>query len=82
MTVRDRTFELEMARDAAEAGARAKASFIANMSHEIRTPMNAVIGFADVVLHDPHLTLETRQHVKTILGSARALLGIINDILD
>ncbi|MEO5349478.1 MAG: ATP-binding protein, partial [Magnetococcus sp. YQC-3] len=25
---------------------------------------------------------ETRQHVKTILGSARALLGIINDILD
>ncbi|MFN3078162.1 MAG: histidine kinase dimerization/phospho-acceptor domain-containing protein, partial [Alphaproteobacteria bacterium] len=74
--------ELRQAKEDAEAGARAKAAFIANMSHEIRTPMNAVIGFADVVLQDPHLTPETRQHVKTILGSARALLGIINDILD
>jgi PAS domain S-box-containing protein len=74
--------ELRQAKEDAEAGARAKAAFIANMSHEIRTPMNAVIGFADVVLQDPHLTPETHQHVKTILSSAKALLGIINDILD
>ncbi|MBF0399548.1 MAG: CHASE domain-containing protein [Magnetococcales bacterium] len=74
--------ELRQAKEDAESGARAKAAFIANMSHEIRTPMNAVIGFADVVLQDSRLTPETRQHVRTILGSAKALLGIINDILD
>ncbi|MEO5332129.1 MAG: PAS domain S-box protein [Magnetococcus sp. YQC-5] len=74
--------ELKQAKEDAEAGARAKASFIANMSHEIRTPMNAIIGFAEVVLQDASLAPDTRQHVTTILRSAKALLGIINDILD
>ncbi|MEO5376479.1 MAG: PAS domain S-box protein [Magnetococcus sp. DMHC-6] len=74
--------ELKQAKEDAEAGARAKAAFIANMSHEIRTPMNAVIGFAEVVLQDRALAPETLQYVKTILSAAKALLGIINDILD
>ena len=42
--------ELVLARDAAEASARAKAEFTANMSHEIRTPLNAVIGMTDLLL--------------------------------
>ncbi|MBF0135220.1 MAG: CHASE domain-containing protein [Magnetococcales bacterium] len=74
--------DLRQAKEDAEAGARAKAAFMANMSHEIRTPMNAVIGFAEVLLQDAGLAPASRQHVKTILSSARALLGIINDILD
>ena len=81
-TVRARTVELEQARDAAEAGAQAKAAFMANVSHEIRTPMNAVIGFSEVVLQDTNLSSQTAQHVQTILNASRALLGIINDILD
>ncbi|MBF0126743.1 MAG: PAS domain S-box protein [Magnetococcales bacterium] len=74
--------ELKLAKEEAEAGARAKAAFVANMSHEIRTPMNAILGFADVVLQDRALAPETRRHVKTILSSAKSLLGIINDVLD
>ncbi|MBF0414485.1 MAG: PAS domain S-box protein [Magnetococcales bacterium] len=74
--------ELMRAKDAAEAGSRAKAAFIARMSHEIRTPMNAVIGFAEVALQDHALSTQTRKHVSIILNSARSLLGIINDILD
>ncbi|MEO5330381.1 MAG: CHASE domain-containing protein [Magnetococcus sp. YQC-5] len=74
--------ELKQAKEDAEAGARVKAAFIANMSHEIRTPMNAVIGFAEVVMQDASLNADTRKYIKIIFSSAKALLGIINDILD
>ena len=52
------------------------------MSHEIRTPMNAILGFTELALQDHSLSPETAKHLGTIYGSARALLTIINDILD
>lgn len=81
-TVKKRTEELEIAKDAAEAGAKTKSAFIANMSHEIRTPMNAIIGFSEVLLMDTSVQKKTRKQVSTILQSAKSLLSIINDILD
>ena len=70
------------AKKAAEAGSRAKSAFLAHMSHEIRTPMNAILGFTELALQDHTLSPETAKHLGTIYGSARALLTIINDILD
>ncbi|MDD2760566.1 MAG: PAS domain S-box protein, partial [Methylomonas sp.] len=74
--------ELRLAKEAAEAAAKAKANFLANMSHEIRTPMNTVIGFAEVALQKDDLPADTREHIRTILASGRHLLNVINDILD
>ena len=59
----------------------AKADFLANMSHEIRTPMNAIIGMAEMALRED-LTAEARGYINQIKASGRALLSLINDILD
>jgi len=73
--------ELETAKLKAEAANMAKSEFLANMSHEIRTPMNAIIGFSDVLANED-LTLEQKEKVNIVRGSAKSLVNLINDILD
>ena len=60
---------------------KAKEEFMANMSHELRTPLNAIIGFSSLLgrkINDEK-NLEFVQHINS---SSKALLGLINDILD
>jgi signal transduction histidine kinase/CheY-like chemotaxis protein len=55
--------------------------FLATMNHEIRTPLNGILGLADQLLQSP-LAAGERQSVTTIWRSGRAMLAIINDVLD
>ena len=67
---------------AAEEANKAKTVFLSNMSHEIRTPMNAIIGLDSLALRNESIPDETRDYLEKIDGSAKHLLGLINDILD
>ncbi len=80
LEVRERTHELEAAKDSAEAANRAKSVFIAHMSHELRTPLNAILGFTDLLRDDA--SAEHRKKLDIVHRSGEHLLKLINDLLD
>ena len=73
--------DLLHAKEVAESASRIKAAFLANMSHEIRTPMNAILGMACLALKGD-IPAKERSYVEKMQTAAKALLGIIDDILD
>jgi signal transduction histidine kinase len=75
---------IELARQAAEDGSKAKSSFLANVSHELRTPLNAIIGFAEIIDEDATYAGNdtTSKDARKVANSAQHLLSLINDLLD
>ncbi len=76
--------DLVLARDAAEAGIKAKADFLSVVTHELRTPITSVRG-ALGLLHGGAvgaLTEEGRRLIEIGLRNSERLGYLIDDILD
>src|SRR5450830_149673 len=80
--VEQRTTDLLLARNAAEAANHAKSLFLANMSHELRTPLNAILGFSSLMRKDAQLRQDQRNNLDIINRSGEHLLTLINDVLE
>ncbi|MFI5070712.1 MAG: ATP-binding protein [Terriglobales bacterium] len=61
-----------------------KDEFLSHVSHELRTPLSSIHQFVTILLDGlaGEVSLEQREHLTTVLGSANQLLAMIDDLLE
>ena len=80
--IRERTAELTVAKEQAEAANRAKSVFLANMSHELRTPLNSILGLSQLMEGDREFPQKQRDNLGILSRSGRHLLELIDELLE
>lgn len=64
-----------------EASTAAKSRFLSVVSHELRTPINGILGIVQSLLLDATAP-DQRTRLEIVLGSARMLTALLDDMLD
>ena len=83
LTVKERTKQLEQAKEKAERASQTKSDFLSGMSHELRTPMNAILGFGQLLISEEDSLNEIQvSNVNEIITAGNHLITLINELLD
>lgn len=84
LELRTANAELEKAKVAADTANNAKSTFLTNVSNELKTPINAIIGYSEILQEEAEDRKDnvTADDLRKIIGAARHLLSLINEILD
>ncbi len=62
---------------------RMKGAFVSRVSHEFRTPLTSILGFAELIVDDPHMSpLMCQKFARIILSEGERLSSLINNLLD
>jgi len=59
-----------------------KTEFISSVSHELRTPLTAITGWGETLLYDESLSADSRRGLEIILGEARRLSKLVEELLE
>lgn len=76
---------LTKAKEQAEEATRLKDKFVGMVVHDLRAPLASAVGFLELALGDPHLPPlpeEQREILKTASSNVRALMEIIDGLLE
>jgi signal transduction histidine kinase/CheY-like chemotaxis protein len=74
--------EIKKANELLQEYDRLKSEFVGIVAHDFRRPLMAIRGFAELVLEEPDLSLETRQEfMRTVISETEHLALLANDTL-
>jgi signal transduction histidine kinase/DNA-binding response OmpR family regulator len=74
--------EIKKANELLQEYDRLKSEFVGIVAHDFRRPLMAIRGFAELVLEEPDLALETRQEfMRTVISETEHLALLANDTL-
>jgi signal transduction histidine kinase len=80
--LRNRTAQLESANRELHRVGRYRSLFLARMSHELRTPLTSILGFAEILLDQEHLSETQRRFCGKIQSSGFQLQASLNQLVD
>lgn len=80
----ERNLEIQRKAEELSLSTKYKSEFLANMSHELRTPLNSVLLLSRLLAENPqnNLSADQVEYANVIQTSGKALLTLINEILD
>lgn len=73
---------LQHAKQVAERASLAKSRYVSGISHELRTPLNSILGYAQIVEHDPDTPPRWREAMAVIRRSGTHLVSLIDGLQD
>lgn len=79
------TARLQATVEALRSASHAKSDFLASMSHELRTPLSAILGFSDLMRHEPRdgeNAIVPAEWIEHVHRGGEHLLALVNDVLD
>ena len=79
--LKEKNFELQIAKDKAEKASKAREEFLSTVSHELRTPLNAINGITHLLIED-NPKQNQLHYLNSLKFSGNYLLTFINEILE
>ena len=81
LALAEKTRQMKLQTDQANAENQAKTEFLTTISHELRTPMHAVIGVGSLLKTTP-LNEQQKGYLEKLETSSRHMMSIIDRVLD